>query len=29
MTKKSKQKFKYLDNDESFYGEIKSIFHYF
>ena len=26
MIKKSKQKFKYLENDKSFYGEIKSIF---
>ena len=29
MTKKSRQKFKYLENEKSFYGEIKSIFHYF
>ena len=27
MTKKSTQKFKYLENEKSFYGEIKSIFH--
>ena len=29
MTKKSRQKFKYLENEKSFYGEIKSIFHFF
>ena len=29
MTKKSRQKFKYLENKKSFWGEIKSIFHYF
>ena len=29
MTKKSRQKFKYLENDKSFYGEIKSVFHLF
>ena len=29
MTKKSRQKFKYLKNKKSFYGEIKSIFHNF
>ena len=29
MTKNSRQKFKYLENDKSFWGEIKSIFHYF
>ena len=28
-TKKSKQKFKYLKNEKSFQGEIKSIFHHF
>ena len=26
MTKKSRQKFKYFENRESFWGEIKSIF---
>ena len=29
MTKKSRLKFKYLENEKSFKGEIKSIFHYF
>ena len=29
MTKKSKQKSKYLENEKSFWGEIKSIFHHF
>ena len=29
MTKKSRQKFKYLENRKSFSGEIKSIFHHF
>ena len=29
MTKKSTQKLKYLENEKSFYGEIKSIFHHF
>ena len=29
MTKKSRQKLKYLENEKSFWGEIKSIFHYF
>ena len=29
MTKKSRQKFKYLENEKSFWGEIKSIFHLF
>ena len=28
MTKKSRQKFKYLENEKSFWGEIKSIFHH-
>ena len=28
MTKKSRQKFKYLENEKSFQGEIKSIFHH-
>ena len=28
-TKKSRQKFKYLENERSFYREIKSIFHHF
>ena len=28
MTKKSRQKFKYLENEKSFYDEIKSIFHH-
>ena len=26
MTKKPRQKFKYLENEERFYGEIKNIF---
>ena len=29
MTKKSRQKFEYLENEKSFSGEIKSIFHQF
>ena len=29
MTKKSRQKFKYLENEKSFYDEIKNIFHHF
>ena len=29
MTKKSRQKLKYLENEKSFLGEIKSIFHHF
>ena len=29
MTKKSKQKFKYIENKKSFWGKIKSIFHHF
>ena len=29
MTKKARQKFKYLQNEKSFQGEIKSIFHLF
>ena len=29
MTKKSRQKLKYLKNEKRFYGEIKSIFHHF
>ena len=29
MIKKSRQKFKYLDNEKSFYDELKSIFHHF
>ena len=29
LTKKSRQKFKYLDNKKSFRDEIKSIFHHF
>ena len=29
MTKKSRQKFKYLENEKSFWGEIKSISHHF
>ena len=29
MSKMSSQKFKYLENEESFYDEIKSIFHHF
>ena len=29
MTKKSRQKFKYLENKKRFQGEIKSIFHHF
>ena len=28
MTKKSRQKLKYLENKKSFWGEIKSIFHF-
>ena len=28
MTKKSKQTFKYLEDEKSFYSEIKSIFHH-
>ena len=29
MTKKSRQKHKYLENERSFQGEIKNIFHHF
>ena len=29
MTKKSRQKFKYLENEKSFEDELKSIFHQF
>ena len=29
MTKNSRQKFKYLESEKSFYGEIKKIFHQF
>ena len=29
MTKKLRQKFKYLENEKNFYDEIKSIFHHF
>ena len=29
LTKKSRQKFKYLENKKSFQGEIKTIFHHF
>ena len=29
LTKKSRQKFKYLDNEKSFLGELKTIFHHF
>ena len=29
MTKKLRQTFKYLENDKSFYDEIKRIFHHF
>ena len=29
MTKKSRQKLKYLENEEGFWGEIKNIFHLF
>ena len=29
MTEKSRQKFKYLENENSFQDEIKSIFHHF
>ena len=29
MTKKSRQNFKYLENEKSFWGVIKSIFHHF
>ena len=29
MTKKSRQKFKYLENEKSFSGEMKSISHHF
>ena len=29
MTKRSRQKFKYLENEKSFSGEIESIFHNF
>ena len=29
MTKKSRQKFKYPENEKGFWGEIKSIFHHF
>ena len=29
MTKKSRQNLKYLENEISFQGEIKSIFHHF
>ena len=29
MTEKSGQKFKYLENEKSFWGEIKGIYHHF
>ena len=29
MPKKSRQKFKYLENEKSFQGKMKSIFHHF
>ena len=29
MTKKSRQKFKYLENENNFQGKVKSIFHHF
>ena len=29
MVKKSSQKFKYLENEKSFYGEMENIFHHF
>ena len=29
MTKKSRQKFKYLENEKSFSGEMKTTFHHF
>ena len=29
MIKKSRQKFKYLENEKVFWGEMKSIFHHF
>ena len=29
MTKKANQKLKYLENEKSFQGEMKSIFHHF
>ena len=29
MTKKSRQKRKYLENEKNFWGEIKNIFHHF
>ena len=29
MTKKSRQKLKYLENEKSFKGQLKSIFHHF
>ena len=29
MTKKSRQKFKYVENEKSFQGEIKGIFYHF
>ena len=29
MPKKSRQKLKYLENEKSFYDEIKSVFHHF
>ena len=29
MRKKSRQKLRYLENEKSFFGEIKSIFHHF
>ena len=29
MTKKSRQKLKYLENEKTFWGDIKSIFHHF
>ena len=29
MSKNSRQKFKYLQNEKSFYDEIKTIFHHF
>ena len=29
ITKKLRQKLKYLDNEKSFWGDVKSIFHHF
>ena len=29
ITKKSRQKLKYLDNEKSLWGDVKSIFHHF